>query len=322
MMSPVEEHTALQGTVLVVRGESVLYEASRGFADRESGTPCTPRTRFQIASVSKQFTVAAILSLVDDGKLALDDQVGRWIDGCPPSWQEITVHHLLTHTSGLGHWEDFPALTGLTASPPADEVVKAFQQSDPLFPVGTDWAYSSPGYVLLAHIVVRASGEPYLDFLTRTVLEPLDLRDTFAGAPDGRTGVAIGYAGAEAVESFELASVWTGTGDVWSTTGDLLRWDQALAAGEILSDESRRLMFTPHASTNGKRQFEAYGYGWMFGRIAGRPVRCHSGDNPGFRAFNAWFPELSAYVIVLSNDDAADAYALTVQLAEAQLASS
>lgn len=151
-----------RGNALLVRGESVLYEVSQGYADIESGTRCTARTRFQIASVSKQFTAAAVMLLIERGAVALDDEVGRWIPGCPPSWRGITVHHLLTHTSGLGHWRDFPGLD-LTARLPPDEVLKAFQQSAPHFPVGSAWHYSSPAYVLLAHLVERAGSEPYRD---------------------------------------------------------------------------------------------------------------------------------------------------------------
>lgn len=319
------EQPKLRGSVLVVRGGSVVYEASRGDADLERGTPCTSHTRFQIASISKQFTAAAIMLLVEQGEVGLDDEVSRWIAGCPPSWRGITVHHLLTHTSGLGHWQDFPELDLTTWLPP-DEVLKAFQQSAPRFAAGTDWYYSSPAYVLLAHIVEHAGDEPYRQFLSQRIFEPLDLGDTFAGSPNGRAGLATGYTGTTAAPSFELDSVGMGAGDIWSTTGDLVRWNRALAAGEFLGDESRRLTFTPHARTGTERQLpnraaEAYGYGWQIGQIAGHPVRCHSGGNAGFTSFNAWFPGHSAYVVVLANNDETDTYQLTVQLTENHLAS-
>ncbi|NGN64927.1 beta-lactamase family protein [Streptomyces sp. A7024] len=316
-----------RGNALVVHGHSVLYEVSQGHADARTGTQCTAATRFQIASVSKQFTAAAIMLLVERGAVALDHEVSRWIRGCPPTWRGITVHHLLTHTSGLGHWEDFPALD-LTAWLPPDEVLKTFHQSAPKFPAGADWYYSSPAYVLLAHIVEQAGGEPYRRFLGRHIFEPLDLRDTFAGSPGDRSGrsdrsdrseLATGYAGTTVAPSFELDAVGMGAGDIWSTTGDLLRWDQALATDGLLGSESRRLLFTSHAPTGFEGQLDAYGYGWQLGRIAGHAVRCHSGDNAGFKAFNAWFPDLSAYVIVLANNQETDPYALTLRLTEAHL---
>lgn len=112
-----------------------------------------------------------------------------------------------------------------------------------------------------------------------------------------------------------------GAGDIWSTTGDLLRWDQALAAGELLSSESRRLMFTPHARTGAEQRLDSYGYGWQIGRVAGHAVRCHSGDNAGFTSFNAWFPELSAYVIVLTNNHEIDSSDLAIRLTEDRITS-
>ncbi|WP_329127163.1 serine hydrolase domain-containing protein [Streptomyces sp. NBC_01465] len=308
------EQTDFRGCALVANGKSVVYEVSQGFADARSGTRCTADTRFQIASVSKQFTAAAIMLLVERGVVALDHEVSRWIGDCPPSWRGITVHHLLTHTSGLGHWEDFPELD-LTAWLAPDEAVKVFQEASPKFKVSSDWYYSSPAYVLLARIVEEAGTEPYPRFLTRQIFEPLGLSNTFAGSPAGRCEVATGYAGTTVAPSFELDSLGMGAGDIWSTTGDLLRWDRALATGEFLGGESRRLMFTSHAAT-GIGQLDAYGYGWQLGRVAGHEVRCHSGDNNGFKAFNAWFPKLSAYVIVLSNHNETDPAALTVRLTE------
>ncbi|WP_199548354.1 serine hydrolase [Streptomyces sp. N35] len=306
-----------RGSALVVRGTSTVYDVSQGSADVRSGTRCTARTRFQIASVSKQFTAAAVMLLVERGAVALDDDVSRWISDCPPGWRGITVHHLLTHTSGLGHWEDFPELD-LTAWMPSDELLKVFRESAPKFPPGSGWYYSSPAYVLLAHLVERAGGEPYRQFLTRQIFEPLGLHDTFAGAPGDRSEVAAGHAGGAVTPSYELDVVGLGAGDLWSTTGDMLRWDQALATGAFLGDESRRLMFAPHATT-GLGELDAYGYGWQIGRIAGQQVRCHSGDNAGFKSFNAWFPELSAYVIVLTNHDELNPATLTAHLTRTHL---
>lgn len=311
--------SALNGSVLAVRDGQTVYEACSGLADRERGTPITRRTRFQLASVSKQFTAAAILLQVERGTVRLDHEVSRWIEGCPPSWHGITVHHLLTHTSGLGHWEDYPDVDLTEWAPPAD-VVKAFQQAGPLFEVGTDWAYSSPAYVLLAHIVEHASGRPYREFLTTEIFEPLDLRDTFAGAAGDRSDCAVGYGDdGSAVPLFELDAVGMGAGDLSSTAVDMVRWDQALAAGEFLSDESRRSMFTRHAKLSAEHATDpddTYGYGWAIGRVADRPAIYHSGDNAGFRTFNTWFPELDTFIVVLTNEDSADSHELSVRIAK------
>ncbi len=304
----------IQGSVLVARDNTIVYEASYGFADAEAGTPCASDTRFQIASVSKQFTAAAVLLLVEKGVLGLDQPIDRWISGCPPSWRTITVHQLLTHTSGLGHWFDYPNLDLTTWIRP-DEVLEAFQKTDPLFPPGTGWRYSSPGYVLLARIVERAGDEPYREFLDRQVFQPVGLDETYVGAPYGRPRTARGYAGSSRVPSFDLNTVGMGAGDVSSTTHDLLRWDVTLAAGTYLTDASRRLMFTPHAPVSKERPGDTYGYGWELGPIGGRPARYHGGDNSGFRAYNLWFPDDAGYVVVLSNQAAVDSRKAAMQLA-------
>lgn len=133
-----------------------------GTTGTDPDTDCTPGTRFQIASVSKQFTAAALLLLADRGIVAVDDAVHRWIDGCPASWNSMTVHHLLTHTAGLVHWPHIPELD-LTTPLAADEEVRIFQDAPLLSAPGERYSYSSPGYVLLARIVERAADQPYAD---------------------------------------------------------------------------------------------------------------------------------------------------------------
>lgn len=172
--------------------------------------------------------------------------------------------------------------------------------------------------MLLAHIVERAGVEPYRQFLTRQILEPLGLHNTFAGSPGTRPDVATGHAGAKATPSFELDVLGMGAGDIWSTTRDLLRWNRAMDTDALLGEASRRLMLTSHAAT-GLGQLDGCGYGWQTGLIAGRRVHCHSGDNAGFKSFNAWFPELSAHVIVLSNNDETTPGALVTHLTTAHL---
>jgi CubicO group peptidase (beta-lactamase class C family) len=306
----------IQGSVLVARDNTIVYEASGGLADVAAGTPCAADTRFQIASVSKQFTAAATLLLVEEGSVGLDQSIDRWIGGSPPSWRDITVHHLLTHTSGLGHWHDYPDLD-LTSWVPPDEALTAFQKADPLFPPGTGWHYSSPGYVLLARIVEQTGDEPYRDFLAGRVFQPVGLHDTYVGMPAGHPRTAVGYDGSDPVPSFELNSLGMGAGDVSSTTHDLLRWDRALAAGAFLTDRSRQLTFTPHAAVAADRPGDAYGYGWELGPVSGRAAaRYHSGGNSGFRAYNLWFPDEAGYVLVLSNNDEVDSREVATNLAD------
>ncbi len=300
-------HGRFSGVALVRRESETLLEVAYGEADRERGQPNMPETAFQIASVSKQFTAAAILLLQERNALSVHDSLRAWAPDCPADWEEITLHHLMTHTSGIGHWRDFPDLD-LKTSISREALLRTFYERPLMFAPGESWAYSSPGYALLGHAVERASGEPYAAFLRRAVFDPLQMMSTSAGnhAPQPEHQ-ARGYAGAEPEPSFELDTVGKGAGDVWSTTRDLARWNIALATpGALLSEASLRMMFTPYAAMpDGWVPLPDlhYGYGWIIGAMQGRPIRFHPGDNAGFNALNVYAPGCKASVILLSNDE-------------------
>ena len=174
---------------------------------------------------------------------------------------------------------------------------------------GASYEYSSPGYVLLAHIVECVSGRPYRSFLAEEIFAPLGLRSTFAGngagAPDLATPLHLG----EPVPSFELDVVGMGAGDVWSTVDDLASWDAALNEGQLLTEASRRAMLTVHTPVNetiAGVQLDGYGYGWYMADIGGHPVVFHTGGNAGFQSINAILPADDATVIALMNDTGAD----------------
>lgn len=291
--------------------------ATGGTTGTDPDADCTLGTRFQIASVSKQFTAAALLLLADRGVLSVDDAVHRWLDGCPASWNSITVHHLLTHTAGLVHWRHIPELD-LATPIAAGEELRIFQDAPLLCAPGERYSYSSPGYVLLAWIVERAADQPYASFLAREIFGPLGMEATFAGNGAGKPGLAAGHrAGLPVTSSFELDTVGMGAGDVWSTVGDLALWDQALASGEILADASRQAMLAVQASLDdddGLVRTEGYGYGWFIGCISGgRRVIYHPGDNAGFVAVNAWFPDEEVRLAVFSNEETTDLQAIIRQ---------
>lgn len=309
------ELPASQGAIVILRGDRVVVERHSGAADAGAGVACSPRTRYQIASISKQMTAAAVLLLARRGALALDDSIDRWVGGCPDSWRGITLHHLLTHTSGLGHWPEHPMIDLIRWRDPA-ELLADFRAVPPLFAPGQGWHYSSPGYVLLAHVVQRAADEPYRDFLNRRVFAPLGMERSFAGNPDGRDDVAVGYAGGRPVPSYELDSVGMGAGDVWSTAGDMVAWIDGLRAGRLLEASDVELMFTAHAAARGGPEQRAYGYGWFVGELAGEECLHHSGHNDGFKAFAAWLPASDRRVVVLANRDEVDPVLLGAILAE------
>lgn len=282
-----------------------------GLADRDQRAACTRDTRFQIASVSKQFTAAAVLVLADRGVVSLDDRIERWFGDCRDDWRAITVHHLLTHTAGLGHWRDFPDLDLHRPLRP-EQQMEIFQRVPLLSPPGSRWRYSSPGYVLLGWIVQQASGQPYAEFLADHIFTPLGLRSTSAGDQPGGTRVARGYHDGQPVRSFDLSTVSLGAGDVWSTVNDLVRWDDALAGGELLTPARRTAMLTAHAVVGGGSPAiaawtaDGYGYGLWVGAVKGHRAYFHPGDNPGYLAFNAWLPGDDIRLVVLVNEETTD----------------
>jgi CubicO group peptidase (beta-lactamase class C family) len=301
----------VSGVVLVQRHGTTAVEVVGGVADRAAGIACARDTRFQVCSVSKQFAAVATLLLADQGRLSLDDPVTRWFGDGTPGWRAITPHHLLTHTSGLGHWPDYPDLDLYQPVPPEREL-ELFQRGPLLSRPGDSWRYSSPGYVLLGWIVQAVSGQPYADFLADRIFAPLGLASTSAGDPPGGPGLARGYRAGETARSFDLGAVHVGAGDVWSTAGDLIRWDDALAAGELLSPDRRREMLTAHATVGGGPAqdegwtADGFGYGWFIGRAAGRRAYFHPGDNPGYQALNAWLPDDGIRLAVLLNEETVD----------------
>ena len=330
----------LRGAVTVTRAGSVEVELAGGLADAGSGARCTPRTRFQIASVSKQFAATAVMLLAESGTVELGEPVARWLPGSLPQWRRVTLHHLLTHTAGVRHWDGAP---GFEPSQPMDIadrlalILRAPLLSEP----GTHWRYSSPGYVLVGHIVARASGRAYPGFLTERVLSPLGLASTTVGGGPAGTAVARGYRDGQPVAPWDLSTM-PGTGDLCSTVGDLARYTTALHTGRLLGDGSLRLMCTPHAPVSsgeapsgegpsgeassddgpsdggnaGGRWLtgDSYGYGHFIGTIGGQTAYFHPGDNPGYQSFAAWLPGQAASVAILANDEAASIEGLLRQL--------
>jgi CubicO group peptidase (beta-lactamase class C family) len=219
----------LPGAAAVTRAGSVELELAGGLADAGSGARCTPRTRFQIASVSKQFAAVAVMLLAESGTVELGEPVARWLPGSPPQWRRVTLHHLLTHTAGVRHWGDTP---GFRPSQPMDpgERLTLIQQAPLLTEPGTRWLYSSPGYLLVGLIVERASGQPYPDFLTKRILAPLGLASTTAGATPAGAAMARGHRNGQPVPPWDLSAM-AGTGDICSTVGDLARYTTALHSG-------------------------------------------------------------------------------------------
>lgn len=282
-------------TLLLMRGDEII-------AGQDSPL------RYQLASASKQFTAAALLLLVQQNRIRLDEELARWI----PGWPGVTLHHLLTHTSGIGHWdEDYPMID-LDGPATREELVETFRSVPPLSPPGRRWRYSSPGYVLAAQVVEMVAGTTYARFLEERVFGPLGLGRTFAGAPGTRTGWVEGHdAEGRRLRSWDLDVTAMGAGDVWSTAGDMITWMDRLRGGALLDEPLRSLMLTERTPTGtGEAYSLGYGYGVYTGSWHGDAWFQHSGFNAGYKSFVACLPATERRLVILVNRESMDAEAL------------
>ena len=179
VLNDLTEREAFTGAVLVARNGEVLLRQGYGLADRERNIPNTPQTKYRLGSITKQFTAMAILMLQAQDKLNVQDPICRYISECPITWQDITIHHLLTHTSGIPNLTDFHDYQATKATPsPPEQTIARFKDKPLGFPPGEQWSYSNSGYIVLGHIIEQASGLSYEAFLQQYIFEPLQMKDT------------------------------------------------------------------------------------------------------------------------------------------------
>ena len=306
------EKSEFMGAVLVARGGMVLFEKGYGTADVAWDVPIIPRTKFNIASLTKQFTGMAVLQLAEAGKLKLDDPVSRYYKDAPKAWEKITIYHLLSHTSGLPELKGLDEFTKGIAVPytPA-ELIATFRDKPLDFPPGTKWAYSNRGYYLLGYIIEKVSGQTYANYIEQHIFAPLGMSDS---GYDSNKAVIKHRAGGYAAEARKLRYAdyvdWSlpyAAGGLYSTVEDLLRWDRALYTEKLLSQKWLDKLFTPDPS--------GYNYGWFIDSKGRRLKIYHEGSNPGFAAFIVRYPADKTCVVVISNLEAAPVRQIAYDLA-------
>jgi CubicO group peptidase (beta-lactamase class C family) len=298
---------SFSGTALVARRGNLLLLNGYGAADRRWKRPNSELTQFRIASISKEFTAVAILLLHARGKVDVHDRMCVYITDCPLAWEDITVHQLLTHTSGIHDLYEQPGYTAWQATPMAPpEVMQHFIELPLDFPPGTSWRYTDSGYTLLGLIVERASGVPYAQFLQDNIFTPLGLTNT---GILGATHLALGYNNCCDLTPADTShpTVDIASGDLYSTVGDLYAWDQALFNDQFLSPDLRQMAFTPYeimtdfGGMRGASSGMSYGYGSMVGDMYGHRLVGHPGRTDGYSSLNFYFPDDQVAVILLGN---------------------
>ncbi|MCX7512820.1 serine hydrolase domain-containing protein [Frateuria hangzhouensis] len=308
--------------LLVLRDGKPLLRKGYGLANLEQHTRVTPGTDFRLASITKQFTAAAILLLAEDGKLGLDDSIRHWLPSLPATTAVVTLRQLLDHTGGLIDYEDLipPDQTAQVSDQDVLRMLSATPRS--YFPPGSAYRYSNTGYVLLGLVVEKASGKTLQDFLQQRVFAPLHMDHTLLYVHDDPSPVksrvpnrAYGYSeidGHWQRTDQSVTSATRGDGGIYSNIDDLVRWDAALYDDRLLSDASRKAAFSPHAKVTGEPYEASYGYGW---RITGDTL-WHSGESIGFRNVIVRWPKQHLTIILLSNRNEPEPYQTVLKIAQ------
>ncbi|MBC7901199.1 MAG: beta-lactamase family protein [Saprospiraceae bacterium] len=305
-------------SVAVVRDGKPMIVKGYGLANVEHQVAVKPETIFQSGSVGKQFTAMAVMILVDEGKIVLDEKIGKYLGPVPETWKDITVRHLLTHTGGMTDYtEDFNLWQDYTE----EELLKKAQAVPTAFAPGERWQYSNLGYLTLGVLIRKVSGKFYGDYLQERVFKPLGMTTArVISEADIIPNRAMGYrlASSELKHQHWVAPQFNTTADgaLYLTVLDMIKWDYALTKGMLIKKESYAQMWTPVKLNNGRTA--NYGFGWMLEENAnGRKVIEHGGAWQGFKAHIARYPDDKLTVIVLANLAQANQGRLARGIAEA-----
>ena len=288
-------------SLAVVKNGQVILAKGYGYSNVEHQVPVKPETIFQSGSVGKQFTATAVMMLVEEGKVSLDEKIGKYLGDVPEAWQNITVRHLLTHTSGL---TDYPSDFDFRRDYTEEELLKRAQAIKPDFKPGEKWQYSNIGYLTLGVLIHKVSGQFYGDFLQERVFKPLGMTTTrIISEADIVPNRAAGY---RLVKNELKNQDWvsptlntTADGALYFTVLDMARWDAALYGETLLKRTSLQQMWTPVRLNNNKTY--DYGFGWSFAQINGHHIIEHGGAWQGFTSHIARFIDDKLTVIVLDN---------------------
>ncbi|MCP9769083.1 serine hydrolase [Lacihabitans sp. LS3-19] len=292
-------------TILIAENDKILYRKAFGMANLELKVPMKPENVLQLASITKQFTSVSILMLLEQAKLSLQDPLSTYISDYPRG-NEIAIHHLLNHTSGIVSYTNLPEFrtkTRLDMTPL--EIISSFKNLSLEFNPGEKYEYSNSGYVLLGYIIEKISGMSYGDFIQKNIFDKLGMKNSYYGnsyriITDRANGYQF-YEGTYENPEYMSTTIPYAAGSLMSTVDDMFLWNKAIQNNTLISEKSKRLAFTNHTLTNGKNN--NYGYGWFINEISGITTLEHTGGINGFSASGIYVPDRGIYAIVLTNLD-------------------
>lgn len=305
-------------TILVSSHGKIIYKKALGMANIELNVPMQTDNVFKIASITKQFTAIAILQLMEQGKLNLDDEVTHFLPDYPVEDSKITIEHLLTHTSGI---HDYAIMKDTIQRGKIDftpiQMIRYFQNEPKRFPPGTRYEYSNSNYFLLGYIIEKLTGKTYQQYLDENFFQPLSMANSFF-ASDAKIikNRAAGYSKREkGIENAEVMSM-TGpyaAGGIMSTVEDLFKWNRALYSYKLVKKQTLEKALTKYKLVNGSEI--RYGYGFRFGFIQESPSIWHGGLINGFMSMAMYLPQEDVFVTVLSNCNNVSPERVTAKLA-------
>lgn len=314
------EHFPADGpgaAVIVAKGDDILYKKGFGKANMELGIDVTPNHVFEIGSITKQFTAVSILMLMEEGKLSLEDDITKYIKDYPTDGNNISIHHLLTHTSGIKSYTSMTSFRELAREDMKPlELIDVFKDEPMDFAPGEKWLYNNSGYIILGHIIEVASGISYEEFIQKKIFDRLGMKESYYGS---QTRIiknrASGYQQKDELVNADYLSLTLpyAAGSIMSTVGDLFKWKQSLRDHTLVSQESLILAVTDHPLNNGDNT--DYGYGWGLNDVNGSATFEHSGGIFGYNSNGIYIPEKDVYIAILANSDFIGTGAISTKMA-------
>ncbi len=293
------------GVLLVAKDGEPIYRKGFGYASLELGVKNDPSMSYRIGSISKQFTAVAVLQLAQKDSISLDDPITKYLPDYNTYGENITINHLLSHTSGIPSYTENPSFAeNMYKDQSKDELVESFENDSLLFKPGTDWSYSNSGYVLAGLIVEEVSGMGLSDYYRKFIFDPLEMDNTYVGTHDRvLPNTAYGYsfsANGEYRPAQYLSWSWPyAAGAIISSLDDMLKWDNALYTEKILEREFKSEAWKPYILDDGR--LANYGFGWSISRYMDTRIIAHGGGINGFVCMGIRIPEERVYVIILTN---------------------
>ena len=305
-------------TFLISKNGNIIYEKAFGLANLELNVPMQTENIFEIGSMTKQFTAISILMLMERGKLNLNDEITKFIPDYPTLGKTITIHHLLTHTSGIKNYTSMKKIRGIAKNDLTPlELIDFFKNESMDFEPGEQFKYNNSGYIILGYIIELLSEQNYASFVEENIFKILNmLSSSYATHTKVIKNKASGYHKRDDyIKSMHISyTLPYSAGSLMSNVDDMLKWQEAIKNNQLISKAATEKAFTNYTLNNGEHI--NYGYGWHIKELNGISIREHGGSIFGFKSMGVYLPNADIYVIGLNNCDCNSPTEITREIAE------